>query len=93
MNREKIVRTHAHNFSPLANSGESLVLYTHFWDNGDDTCFKTQELTLNSYCNSVTLNLTNVGLVPSDLRKLADELEQSHKDANSEIEKSRYEVV
>ncbi len=93
MSKEKIVKTHSHNFNPRASSGESLVLYTHFWDNGDDTCFHTQELILNSCCNSVTLDLRNVGLDPSDLRKLADELEQSRKDANSQIEKTRYGIA
>jgi hypothetical protein len=74
--------THRFNFDPNNSSGESLVLETHFLSNGDpDGIYCTQALTLNSYSNSVTLNLCGTALLtPTVLRRLAKELEKKERE-------------
>lgn len=80
---EKCLRSHSFVFNEEDNGGESLVLTTEFYDNGDyahglnQGIFINQELTLNSYCNNATFNLVGVTLNPTILRQLADELEKA----------------
>jgi hypothetical protein len=75
-----LLKTHNFNFSPEENGGEGLTLTTKFFANGDPITknqgvFWNQELTLQSYGNSATINLFGINLTPDVLRKLANELE------------------
>ena len=75
---------HTFVFNKKDNGGEHLSLHTAFYDNGDskiglppEQCIYTvQELTLQSYCNAVTLNLHGASITPQILRDLANELEE-----------------
>lgn len=65
------------------NGGESLSLTTIYIDNGDDVTTKSdgiymnQELSLQSYSNSATFNLTSAVFTPEILRELANELDKA----------------
>ena len=76
--KDKIVGEHCFVFNPEDNGGESLSLTTKIFDNGDDkrNIYLNQELSLQSYGNSVTLNLYGANLTPKNLRELANELEK-----------------
>ena len=70
------------NFSPKENGGESLYLTTKFIGNGDKITetsgvYLDQELTLQSYGNSASINLSGITLNPANLRELANELESA----------------
>tara|TARA_B100000941_G_C28263956_1_gene427997 strand:+ start:334 stop:654 length:321 start_codon:yes stop_codon:yes gene_type:complete len=75
---------HTFVFNKKDNGGEHLSLHTTFYDNGDskiglppEQCIYTvQELTLQSYCNSVVLNLHGASITPQILRDLANELDE-----------------
>ena len=55
-----------------------VVAATKFIGNGDvDGVYMNQELTLQSYCNSASFNLSGTTLTPENLRKLANELESA----------------
>lgn len=78
MMSNKPIKRHVFEFNPEDNGGESLTLTTEFFDNGDgppNGIYCTQELTLQSYCNSASFNLCGTRLDPDILRKLADQLE------------------
>lgn len=69
------LKTHSYVFNKADNGGESLCLTTKFFANGDPGgIFTNQELTLRSYCNSVTFNLAGATITPEMLRELAEEL-------------------
>jgi hypothetical protein len=79
MKNESIHR-HVFVFNPQDNGGESLSLITDFIDNGDGPeagIFTNQELGLQSYCNSASLQLMGASFTPENLRKLANELESA----------------
>lgn len=60
------------------NGGESVELVTEVFDNGDknsNSWYLNQELVLNSYGNSATINLSSSPLTPAILRRIADELD------------------
>jgi hypothetical protein len=69
-------------FNKGDNGGESLMLSTDFFDNGDDVTkecdgiYLNQTLTLQSYSNSASLNFYGTMLNPENLRALANKLEQ-----------------
>lgn len=77
-------KIHSFNFvlNPVDNGGESLMLSTDFFDNGDDITkecdgiYSNQTLTLCSYSNSASLNFYCKMLNPQNLRALANKLEQ-----------------
>lgn len=78
--KEKPLKTHSFNFTPGNNGGESLVLNTEFYSNGDPGLggiYTIQQLTLHSYCNSITLNLSTSIFTPEILRDLANQLEST----------------
>lgn len=64
-------------FNEEDNGGESLILQTQYFDNGDgpDGVYGVQQLTLGSYGNSATFNLGTDMLNPETLRRLADQLD------------------
>ncbi len=67
---------HVFNFNPNSNGSESLVLTTTAFANGDPGgVYLNQELTLQSYSNSASINLMGTLLTPEALRRLANELE------------------
>lgn len=71
--------SHSFSFNEKDNGGEQFCLQTDIYDNGDDekdSFFLNQELTLCSYGNSATFNLSGVQLTPELLRKLANELDE-----------------
>lgn len=81
---------HVFNFSPDENGGESLTLSTTIEYNGDDpvkdsSYYTNQELTLQSYCNSATLNLAGIQITPDLLRQCADEMEAAFIKKKAEI--------
>lgn len=77
---DKLSKYHYFVFNPKDNGGESLSLRTRFYDNGNNAprgVFMTQELTLQSYCNSATFNLSGAPIAPELPRELANELESA----------------
>lgn len=75
-NRDKLLKRHVFCFNPNDNGGESLLLTTEFFWNGDeqDGIYTNQELILQSYLNSASITLFGAAFTPENLRKLADEL-------------------
>lgn len=71
-------KKHVFNLTPGTNGGESLTLTTTFHDNGDGEYYTNQELTLQSYQNSASINLCGASLTPENLRRLATELESAY---------------
>jgi hypothetical protein len=82
-----IVHTQTFTFNPEANSGESLSLTTKFIDNGYGELYAINEITLQSYCNSATFTLHNVGISPEICRLLARSLEMGLETAKAKIAK------
>jgi hypothetical protein len=78
MAEDKYLGEHSFNFDPSIPGGCELRLITKFYDNGDPTnnIYTNQELKLQSYENSASINLFGVQLSPANLRQLANELEQ-----------------
>jgi hypothetical protein len=73
---DKLLATHTFCFNKHDNGGESLVLKTEIYANGDPGgIFWNQILTLHSYCNSASLTLCGASLTPDVLRDLANQLE------------------
>ncbi len=87
----KVLATHSFNLSPKTNGGEALTITTKFFDNGDEKTwlgkriFTNQELTLQSYCNSASIQLCGSPLTPDILRKLANELDQRMVEVKAQI--------
>ncbi len=73
----KEVAKHVYVFNKNDNGGESLVLTTTMYDNGDakNNIYFNQELTLQSYCNSASFTLCGAALDPAALRELANQLD------------------
>lgn len=77
-----LLKKHTFCFNKNDNGGESLVLSTKMFSNGDpDGVYYEQEISLQSYCNSATLHLVGASITPALLRKLADELEALEQEA------------
>lgn len=88
--KESMVKRHVFVFNPQDNGGESLVLRTEFVHNGDPVddgkgIFTNQELTLHSYCNAASFQLSGASITPEILRKLANELESAGVQARAQI--------
>ena len=81
-------------FNKRDNGGEALMLTTTFVDNGDPEpgIYTNQQLTLNSYCNSASFNLSGASITPKILRELANELEakQVRMMAEAQAQRSRF---
>lgn len=68
---------HSFNFNERDNGGESLILDTTAFANGDPGgVYLNQRLTLHSYCNAASFEFIGTNLTPEVLRRLADGLEQ-----------------
>jgi hypothetical protein len=78
---DKVVGDHSFSLNSEIG-GESLMLYTkHFW-NGDDpkdgpSIYTNQSIVLQSYGNSASLNLFTASITPKILRQLADQLDEA----------------
>ena len=87
MNKDKLLKIHTTCVNEEDNSGESLMITTKVYSNGDDIVKRKdgnidgiyfyQEITLQSYANSASFNLGSITLTPTILREIANELEQS----------------
>ena len=90
----KFLKRHVFLFNKEDNGGESLILTTDFFDNGDaaaglpDGIYTNQELALQSYGNSASFNLCGAALTPALLRQLANELDKAEIEANAEVKKA-----
>lgn len=72
-----VLGEHTFTLNPNANGGEQVVLTTTFLANGEPGAFFwTQQLTLNSYLNSVVFNLQDA-IGPDRLRDLANALDRA----------------
>lgn len=82
----KLLKTHTFVVNPNDNGGEQLSITTMFFDNGDhgDTV-SSQEITLQSYSNSMTFDLSGAVLTPEILRKFADELARARNMALNDL--------
>lgn len=79
---ENPVEKHSFVFNPEENGGESFMIVTKFFANGDPGgVFPNHELTLQSYGNSASINLFGSAITPHRLRQLADELEKAEQSA------------
>ena len=82
------LKRHTFIFNPQDNSGEQLSLTTEYFDNGDSRqglpsgIFTNQQITLQSYCNSMTIELCGASISPEQLRNLANQMEQCYKEAS-----------
>lgn len=75
--KPELLAGHIFTFNPDSNGGESLTLYTRYTEEYDEEKeFSTvQTLTLSSYENSASFRVGKL-FNPTNLRKLADELEE-----------------
>lgn len=82
---DPVIVEHIYNLSPRANGGESLRLKTKFFWNQEnsDGIYWNQDLILQSYCNSTTLNLIGTLLTSKLLRDLADALDEAQDQAKN----------
>ena len=76
----KLLKTHNFVVNPKDNGGESIVITTEFYDNGDvpSGIYTNQKITLMSYGNSATINLDRAALTPENLREFANQLEAAN---------------
>lgn len=72
---------------PHCNGGEDLIIKTDIIENGDgiEGIILNQQISLQSYGNSVTLNLYGNVLTPDFLRYLAQEIEYGIAQAKDKI--------
>jgi len=82
----KPVHRHVFCFNPQTNGGESLTIITDFIPNGDPgIIYTSQEISLGSYSNSASFNLSGASLTPENLRDLANQLESAQIEAKSKL--------
>ncbi len=80
----KPLNTEVFVFNKRDNGGESLSLKVEYFDNGDGNAagvFTIQTLSLASYCNSASFNLSTAVFTPENLRELALMLENGRNKA------------
>lgn len=82
---EKLLAKHHFVFNKKDNGGEALELITKFYDNGDGEIFTNQEIKLNSYGNSASIELCGVEITPDLLRELANRLESAKLEVKSKL--------
>lgn len=77
-------------FNKEDNGGEQLTLTIEYFDNGDaghglpKGIYDNQKLTLQSYSNSATFDLSN-GFTPENLRELANIMERGYNIALNKV--------
>jgi hypothetical protein len=81
------IHTQTFVFNPEDNSGESLSLTTKYFDNGDGVVSAKHALTLQSYCNSATFELT-MAITPEVCRLLARALDVGEQIAQTKLNQS-----
>lgn len=83
---DTLLHVHRFVFNPQDNGGEQLSLSTKMFSNGDDespNVYWNQSIELQSYSNSLSVDLHSVALSPDKLRKLADQLEEAERTAQA----------
>jgi len=76
MASDRVLEMFTFRFNENDNGGESLTLTTKLLHNGDpEGVYYNQEITLQSYCNSASINLFGAAITPEKLRELANQLE------------------
>lgn len=79
---DKLLKRHVFTFNKHDNGGEALMLVTQFFHNGDvDGVYTNQEIELQSYCNSASINLCGIHIDSEILFKLAKELFEAEQEA------------
>lgn len=91
MAEQKLVKTHVYNFEPKDNGGESLTLTTTYYDNKYGEYCTNQKLTLQSYCNSASFELSGTQLTPDKLRELANQLEKNQIEVHFQLKQGLIE--
>lgn len=90
--KEKPLHREVYVFNKEENGGGQLSLTIDYYDNGDAAhglpqgILINQELTLQSYCNSASFNLTS-DFNPKNLRELADTIEKGEVIARAKVVK------
>lgn len=79
---------HTFDVNPYGPGGESLVITTNLRAGHDGIEIENQSITLCSYFNSATFNLSTNALTPTVLRRLADELEAKEQEMSSNWNKN-----
>ena len=88
MNTDKLLKIHSFYFNRKDNGGEALTITTKFYHNGDpEGVYLNQEISLQSYCNSASINLFGANITADDLRQLANELDRAKIEAIANINK------
>lgn len=75
MIENKEIARHTFAFNDKNNGGEQFIITTKVYDN-DDSIYTNQELTLYSYENSASFNLSGAQITPQLLRELANQLDE-----------------
>jgi len=76
----KEIGRHSFPFNKQDNGGEQLILTTIAYQYEDGTVFTNQEISLQSYGNSASINLFSAGLDSQILRLLANELDEFYEE-------------
>jgi hypothetical protein len=77
----KVVDSFSFVFNPHDNGGEQLILTAVVLENDKGHRFSNQQLSLQSYCNSASMDLVGAQFTPETLRKLANKIEKLYDDA------------
>lgn len=79
---DRLLKRHVFCFNEHDNGGESLTLKTEFYHNGDpEGIYTNQEISLQSYCNSASINLCGIQITTESLFKLIQELMVAREEA------------
>lgn len=73
----QLFKTFVHTVNPKDNGGEHITITTNVYKNEDGSKYTDHVIGLESYCNSVSLNLCGAQITPQFLRKMAEDLEQA----------------
>ena len=71
-----IPKVHVFDLTPQHNGGESILLRINYLSYDDEIEVLNHILTLQSYQNSASFNLSGGAITPENLRDLADQLER-----------------
>lgn len=77
---DKIIKRHSFIINPKDNGGEQVIITTDFISNGEGI-YTSQEISLQSYCNSASIKLLGAQITPEILTNLAYQLLQTQFEA------------
>jgi hypothetical protein len=69
-----LIKRHVFCFNPQDNGGEQLHLITEFFESDNGDIYSNKEMSLQSYCNSASFNLSGAAISSETFFKLAREL-------------------